>query len=76
MRAFVQKALAAEHVQLQELQAIKQELHASQHVVQDLPTRLSHSVCVPFGPHAFFPGQWVDNQCRAGLGLFSVIRVS
>jgi hypothetical protein len=70
--AEVHKALAAEEVQLQEMQAIKEDLRASREVALDLPTRLSHHVFVPFGPHAFFPGSvpMPSSQVRSPL-LFS-----
>lgn len=30
---------------------------AARAAVRELPSRLTHRVCVPFGPHAFFPGK-------------------
>lgn len=55
--AEVHRALSAERVQLREMRAIQEELRSSRTLVTDLPKRLSHRVFVPFGPHAFFPGE-------------------
>jgi len=61
--AEVEKALAAEYTQLQEMQAIQEDLRTSHDLVRDLPNRLSHPIFVPFGPHAFFPGALMRPNC-------------
>ncbi|KAF5826859.1 hypothetical protein DUNSADRAFT_1869 [Dunaliella salina] len=75
--AEVQKALEAEHAQLHEMQAIKEDLRATRDMVLDLPSRLRRQVFVPFGPHAFFPGQLQHtNELTVHLGASHYAKVT
>lgn len=55
--AEVNKSIAAEEARLVELQAYHEQLASTRELVADLPGKLVHRVSVPFGKHAFFPGE-------------------
>lgn len=65
----VQRGIRGEEEKLKRLLELENELKGTLLAVKDLPTRLRHDIIVPFGPHAFFPGQLIHtNEVTVHLG--------
>ena len=65
----LQLAISRQASQAQELQSSIDQLQGVQQLVTRLPEKVRHTVMVPYGRHAFFPGQLVHtNEFMVNLG--------